>query len=93
LGQQGDARLPGGVVGKNDAAIGCRLRDDPCRIEATPRPFEPGFAVRLRALHSLDAPLVEQTLNLSLSGTPSHQPSPSRGSSPTTQTTGAERIC
>jgi len=60
---------------------------------ASSGPFEPGFAVGLRALHPLDTPLVEQALNLSLSGTPSHQPSRSRGSSPTTQTTGAERIC
>ena len=35
----------------------------------------------------------KQTLDRRLSGTPSHQPASARGSSPTTQTSGAVRIC
>jgi hypothetical protein len=57
LRQNGDACLPGCVIGEDDAAIGRVVRDDPCRVEAAPRPVKPGRTVCLRALDPLDVPL------------------------------------
>jgi hypothetical protein len=36
LGEQGDAGLPGGIVGQDDAAVRCRLRYQACRIQSLP---------------------------------------------------------
>ena len=91
--QEGDAGLPGSVVGEDNAAVGGRLRDDSA---APPRAW-PGQAKRLRpprALNPLDMPGSEQALNRCPSIAPAHQAStPSCGSCPATQTTGDVRIC
>jgi hypothetical protein len=56
LSQEGDAGLPGRVVGEDDTAVRCRLGEDARRFESAPRPVEPRCAVSLRALDPLECP-------------------------------------
>ena len=92
LGQEGDAGLPCGIIGEDDAAIGCRSAmtvPPPGRavpgLATMPRlPARPALARRVRPR----AGARPSPLRCS-----SASAVPPRGSSPATQTSGAERIC